>query len=63
LLFDYTKHPSKPINDNLKPDLTLTGHVGEGYGLSWNSKNEGHLFSGSYDKKICEWDVNAKPDD
>jgi len=41
----------------------LTGHVGEGYGLSWNSKNEGHLFSGSYDKKICEWDVNAKPDD
>jgi len=37
--------------------------VGEGYGLSWNPKNEGHLFSGSYDKKICEWDVNAKPDD
>lgn len=56
-LFDYEKHPAKPINDNLKPNLRLAGHKGEGYGLSWNTKSEGYLLSGSYDKKICMWDI------
>ena len=28
LLFDYSKHPKKPTNDNLKPDLKLVGHTG-----------------------------------
>ncbi len=46
-MFDYTKHPKKPTNDNLKPDLKLVGHKGEGYGLSWNPKKIGHLVSGS----------------
>jgi len=63
LLFDYTKHPTKPIDDVHKPELKLVGHTAEGYGLSWNKKKEGHLLSASYDKTICLWDVQASPDD
>ena len=37
LVFDYTKHPSKPDpNGVCHPDLRLRGHQKEGYGLSWN---------------------------
>ena len=60
LLFDYKKHPTKPTDDNLKPDLKLTGHKAEGYGLSWNPKKEGIVLSGAYDKNILMWDVNDK---
>lgn len=35
-LFNYQKHPSKPINDEVKPDLRLLGHTQEGYALEWN---------------------------
>jgi len=59
-IFDYTKHPTKPKDDNVKPNLKLTGHKGEGYGLSWNRKKQGYLLSGSHDSKICIWDIEAK---
>ena len=26
-LFNYYKHPKTPINDEVKPDLSLTGHT------------------------------------
>jgi len=57
-VFDYTKHPSKPdSNGKCQPDIRLTGHSKEGYGLSWNSIKDGYLLSGSDDAVVCLWDV------
>jgi histone-binding protein RBBP4 len=38
-------------------DVVLRGHEAEGYGLAWSPLKEGWLLSGSYDKKICLWDL------
>jgi histone-binding protein RBBP4 len=57
-IFDYFKHPSKPSNDEVKPDLKLLGHKKEGFGLAWNPVRPGYLLSGSDDNLICVWDVN-----
>jgi histone-binding protein RBBP4 len=40
-------------------DVVLRGHEAEGYGLSWSPMKEGWLLSGSYDKKICLWDLSS----
>ena len=49
-----------PCADGLcKPDIRLTGHKNEGYGLSWSSQREGYLLSGSDDAQICVWDVKG----
>ncbi len=62
LVFDYTKHPSKPDPSGVcHPDLRLRGHQKEGYGLSWNPNLNGHLLSASDDHTICLWDINATP--
>ena len=58
-IFDYFKHPSKPLNDEVKPDLKLLGHKREGFGLAWNPVRPGLLLSGSDDNLVCIWDVNA----
>ena len=53
LIFDYTKHPSKPdLNNECQPDLRLKGHLKEGYGLSWNPNLNGNLLSAS-DDQVC----------
>lgn len=57
-IFDYFKHPTKPSNDEVKPDLKLLGHRREGFGLAWNPVRAGLLLSGSDDNLICVWDVN-----
>lgn len=57
-IFDYFKHPSKPYNDEVKPDLKLLGHKKEGFGLAWNPVRSGLLLSGSDDNLVCIWDVN-----
>ena len=57
-IFDYFKHPSKPQNDEVKPDLKLLGHKREGFGLAWNPVRPGLLLSGSDDNLVCVWDVN-----
>lgn len=60
LIFDYTKHPSKPDpNGECQPELRLKGHTKEGYGLSWNPNVNGHLLSASDDNTICLWNINA----
>lgn len=60
LIFDYTKHPSKPSNDGVSnPDLRLKGHLKEGYGLSWNPGAGGQLLSASDDHTVCMWDINS----
>nr|CAD7433113.1 unnamed protein product [Timema monikensis] len=64
LVFDYTKHPSKPDpSGECHPDLRLRGHQKEGYGLSWNPNLNGYLLSASDDHTICLWDINATPRD
>ena len=53
LVFDYTKHLSKPDpSGECDPDLCLRGHQKEGYGLSWNPNLSGHLLSAS-DDHVC----------
>ena len=60
LVYDYSKHPSKPLSDGVsRPDLTLKGHRGEGYGLAWSPYHPGYLLSGSDDAQVCLWDLNA----
>ncbi|TSK31411.1 Histone-binding protein RBBP4 [Bagarius yarrelli] len=62
LVFDYTKHPSKPDpSGECTPDLRLRGHQKEGYGLSWNPNLSGCLLSASDDHTICLWDISTVP--
>ncbi|PRP85285.1 WD-40 repeat-containing protein [Planoprotostelium fungivorum] len=59
-VFDITKHPSTPSDsEKCNPELRLTGHKKEGYGLAWNPKKEGYLLSGSDDTLVCLWDINS----
>ncbi|KAJ0508993.1 putative transcription factor WD40-like family [Helianthus annuus] len=61
-VFDYKNHPARPpIGGRSNPDLRLTGHCREGFGLSWSKINRGFLLSGSDDEKICLWDINQVP--
>ncbi|XP_020627362.1 histone-binding protein RBBP4-like [Orbicella faveolata] len=60
LVFDYTKHPSKPDpNGECRPDIRLKGHTKEGYGLSWNPNQNGNLLSASDDYTVCLWDISS----
>ena len=56
-LFNYLKHPKKPLDMQLKQEMRLSGHTKEGFGLNWNSKKEGYLISGSDDNRIRVWDI------
>jgi WD40 repeat protein len=62
-VFNYTKHPNKstaPPN----PQMRLTGHTKEGYGLAWSPNVSGMLASGSDDHLVCVWDIgneNCEP--
>lgn len=62
LVFDRTNHPSKPNKGaECEPDIRLQGHLKEGYGLAWSphDSKKGHVVSGSDDKLVCMWDINA----
>ncbi|CAD7699697.1 unnamed protein product [Ostreobium quekettii] len=61
-VFFSDRHPAKPPPDerNCRPDLKLTGHETEGYGLAWSPFKEGYLLSGSDDQMICLWDINGE---
>lgn len=63
LVFDYTKHPSEPVDSAVKCQLRLKGHTKEGYGLSWNNNVKGQLLSGSDDTTICLWDLEGNTHD
>ncbi|KAI6701055.1 hypothetical protein NL676_015379 [Syzygium grande] len=62
-VFDCSKQASKQQEGGFDPDLRLTGHDGEGYGLSWSPLKEGYLLSASHDKKICLWNISAVAQD
>ncbi|CAA6655999.1 unnamed protein product [Spirodela intermedia] len=51
-VFDCSRRPSRPADGD---------EACEGYGVSWSPFKEGYLLSGSYDSKICLWDVSATP--
>ncbi|KAI3636772.1 hypothetical protein MIR68_005039 [Amoeboaphelidium protococcarum] len=61
LVFDYTKHPLQPSAGNVaaNPDIILKGHTKEGYGVSWNHINKGHIISCSEDQTVCYWDITG----
>ncbi|XP_010028729.2 WD-40 repeat-containing protein MSI2 [Eucalyptus grandis] len=62
-VFDCSKQAAKQHDGGFDPDLRLTGHDGEGYGLSWSPLKENYLLSASHDKKICLWDISAAAQD
>ncbi|OMH83093.1 Histone-binding protein RBBP7 [Zancudomyces culisetae] len=47
------------VEKTSRPELRLVGHKKEGYGISWNQHEKGHLISASEDGSICMWDINA----
>ncbi|CAL9158489.1 histone-binding protein MSI1-like isoform X1 [Musa acuminata AAA Group] len=63
-VFDCSRRPTRPTEgEETEPDVVLRGHATEGYGVSWSPLKEGYLLSGSYDSKICLWDVGMPPRD
>jgi histone-binding protein RBBP4 len=56
LLFDYSKHPSRPSNEGVVlSQATLKGHTAEGYALDWSDDHQ--LVSGADDNLVCIWDT------
>lgn len=58
-VFDVRKHSSIPRDSQCHPNMILTGHEKEGYGLSWSALRKGLIASGSDDCKVCVWDLGA----
>lgn len=59
-IFDYFKHPPKPVDNTVKAEIKLLGHSKEGFGLCWSQITEGYLLSGSNDQLICIWDTKKE---
>jgi len=58
-VYDYFKHPPKPIDSVPRPDMRLIGHTKEGYGMNWSTRTEGYLLTGAYDFRVCVWDIKS----
>ena len=56
LIWDKSKFPSIP-EKTINPTLQLLGHEKEGYGLSWNPHQAGHLATASEDETVRLWDI------
>lgn len=63
LVFDTDKHTAASATTGLNPELRLTGHDEEGYGLAWSPLEAGRLISGADDRKICLWDTASARSD
>ncbi|KAG6526433.1 histone-binding protein MSI1-like [Zingiber officinale] len=62
-VFDCQRRPLRAAEgEESEPDVFLRGLSTEGYGISWSPHKEGFLLSGSYDSKICLWDVEMTPE-
>ncbi|KAJ3356163.1 Histone-binding protein rbbp4 [Entophlyctis luteolus] len=58
-IFDRARHPNNPKDSVCNPEIKLTGHTKEGYGVSWHPKTEGLILSASEDTTICLWDIKG----
>ena len=60
LVFDYSKHPSKPKENDLmsKPQYRCNGHSEEGFALCWDPHSPLRLLSGANDGKVCLFDLS-----
>ena len=60
LVFDYSKHPSKPKENDLvsKPQYRCVGHTEEGFALCWDPHSPRRLLSGANDGKVCLFDLS-----
>jgi histone-binding protein RBBP4 len=56
LIFDKTKFSSTPTG-RPNPTMELKGHTSEGYGLSWDPRQAGHLATASEDHSVRLWDI------
>lgn len=56
-VFDYSKHPSSPVDTVCRPQHRCLGHTAQGYGLAWSPLTAGRLLSGSDDATVCMWDL------
>ncbi|KAL9624272.1 MAG: hypothetical protein Q9160_001519 [Pyrenula sp. 1 TL-2023] len=56
-IWDRTKHSSIPTG-LISPQIQLTGHTAEGFGLAWSPHHEQMLVSGSEDKTVRVWDLS-----
>jgi len=60
-IFDRTKHPSMPKEDDtsVNPQLVLAGHKGDSFALAWCPKDEGKglLAAGGEDGVVRLWNV------
>jgi histone-binding protein RBBP4 len=59
LVFDYTKHPSTPVGEESRPEITFDGHTAEGYALEWSRTEPDVLASGGNDKHVCVWNMSG----
>ncbi|KAI9314479.1 WD40-repeat-containing domain protein [Dichotomocladium elegans] len=61
-IFDRKQYgPIPRVFERFNPTLRLSGHDKEGYGLAWNPQKSKstHLISGSFDARLCHWDIGA----
>jgi histone-binding protein RBBP4 len=56
-IFDRTKHPNTPKDDEIHAEMRLTGHTDEGFGLAWNPRQEGILATTSQDSTVRIWNI------
>jgi len=58
-IFDRSKHPLQPKDNEFCPQMILTGHSKEGFGLNWSPHLEGQLATASEDTTVCLYDIRA----
>ncbi|KAJ8662982.1 hypothetical protein O0I10_001159 [Lichtheimia ornata] len=61
-IFDRKQYGQTPrVFERFNPTFKLSGHDKEGYGLAWNphKAKSTHLISGSFDSRVCYWDIAA----
>lgn len=57
-IYDRTRHPLEPpvLGDPPSPDVVLSHHTAEGFGLSWNPNDKGKLLSAA-GLELVLWDL------